>query len=153
MRPLAARRRQIISNLVRIALDFRRAKTMQNADRINLSEEYRNLCGEAARAANRLEQHTIYRNALMASTVLCLSITKQVKTQHAPAEAAGSVAQSERLPRLHAPFCNNTFGLVSVEMSTANSQCNEPADTPVGNDGNNATTHHILNLQSQKRIR
>jgi hypothetical protein len=115
---------------------------MQNADRINLSEEYRNsLCGEAARAANRIEQHTIYLNALMASTVVCLSVIQKVKTQHAPAKPAGSMAQSERLPQLYAPFCNNTSGLVSVEMSTANSQSNEPADTPVGNDGNNATTH------------
>ena len=67
--------------------------------------------------------------------------SKKVKTQHSPTKRAGSMAQSERIPQLHAPFRNNTSGFVSMEMSTAKFQSNEPADTPVGDDGNNATTH------------
>lgn len=65
---------------------------------------------------------------------------KKVKRQHDPAKPAGLMAQSERLPQLHAPFRKSTAGLVRVEMSGL-SQSNEPAVTPVDNDGNNASTH------------
>jgi hypothetical protein len=67
--------------------------------------------------------------------------SKKVKREHARAKPAGFMAQSERLPQLHDPFCNNIAGLVSVEMSAQNRQSNESADAPADNDKHNAFKH------------
>jgi hypothetical protein len=153
MRPLAARQRQIVSNPVRIALDFRRSKTMQNAGRItNLSEEYRNsLDGEPVRAASRLEQHTIYRAALISSTMACLSAIQKRSNDSMPMRNPRALWHSQK------EYHNYTLPSVVIAPASSVWRCPQQTLDPMDPLTLRLATVEamllqILNLQSSKRL-